>query len=302
MKTGWTLSAIFICVLICAVAFHLHRDQPVKKDGKVHSAKEAKKKDKQQDQSGSYADCYQGRVKAAQTWKLPGELQEISAITWMGDDRLAAIEDNTGVIYIYDLKNSRISKTIKFAGDGDYEGLQYVRGEFYVMRSDGYLFRVAQSGKIIATEDLPLSAKDNIESLYYDAGRHRLLLAQKDGDKERRNIYSYDLSGEHFQAEPLFSLDVSHPVLTCEVSKKKSRFRPSELAVHPKTGHIFIADGPNQRLLVLNRSGEPQQLLALDKDLFKQAEGLAFRPDGMLYISTEGVKAPASISLVRIDD
>lgn len=274
--------------------------------------KKKTKKDKTEKEPNTIAaNCVGGELVAKQAWDLPKELLEISGITWISSERFAAVEDNMGNIFIYNLKTNKIEKKLAFGPKGDYEGIARVGDNYFVIRSDGQLYEVAATGKILKQYKLPLTATDNIETLHYDAANVRLILGQKDGAKNaaHKNFYSFDLRQRRFNPSPIFSLDLNDPIVSCEdgnsVSKQKKKgkkkgggavIRPSELAIHPSTKEIYIADGPNQRILVLSPDGKPKHYLLVDKKDFPQVEGLMFSAQGELYISTEGTKNPARIA------
>jgi uncharacterized protein YjiK len=74
-----------------------------------------------------------------------------------------------------------------------------------------------------------------------------------------------------------------------DLSKKKHKpFKPSGVAVHPKSGFIFIIGTVGKMLVVLNPEGDLVHLVPLDPELFLQPEGICFSPRGDLYISSEG--------------
>ncbi len=48
-------------------------------------------------------------------WTMPKELKEISANVFVDDIRMACIQDNDGIIYIYNLQTENIDEQIPFA-------------------------------------------------------------------------------------------------------------------------------------------------------------------------------------------
>ncbi|MGO4913696.1 SdiA-regulated domain-containing protein [Leeuwenhoekiella sp. W20_SRS_FM14] len=241
------------------------------------------------------------------SWELPDALREVSGIDWIGDDKLAAIEDEDGIIYIYDLKAKKITKEIEFADDGDYEGIAVNGKNAYVMRSDGLLFEALnyQSDQIITkTYQSKMSHKNNVETLALDAKNNRLLTAPKDEDPNDENIkgvYAFDLKGQAMLSDLIFKVDMKDKALKDYEEKKSYKtFRPSDLAVHPKTGELYVLEGVNPKLLIMNTKGDIKNVFKLDKDDFAQPEGITFSPDGRLFISNEAAGGKATILEVKI--
>lgn len=86
-------------------------------------------------------------------WELPDILEEVSGIEWIGDGKIACIQDEDGIIFIYNLYSHKIETEIKFADPGDYEGIAIDDKTAYVLRSDGSIFKIQQfqSSKPITT-------------------------------------------------------------------------------------------------------------------------------------------------------
>jgi len=123
-------------------------------------------------------------------WQLPKELDEVSGIDWVGDNKLACIQDEDGIIFIFNLETSKVEKSIEFAGAGDYEDIRIVGKTAYVLRSDGEIFEVSDflSGNSkTKTYSNFLTEKQNLESLAWDKNNKRLLLAIKDRELKDDN-------------------------------------------------------------------------------------------------------------------
>lgn len=305
-RLGIWLVSIVAIVALAGIAFALATD------GDKKSKKEKKEKTKK-DKSEKSADlddfqCVKGELSVNQEWQLPAELKEVSAIAYLSNERIAAIQDQLGTIFIYDLNKSKVTQKLDFGANGDYEGLVHHQNDFYIVRSDGQLTHTDDKGKVIKVYNLPLAKDDNIESLCLDQKNNRLLLGQKDGEKgqQLKKIFAFDLKTKSLSKAPVLQIDYEQILASCgsrntekgkgKKAKKVDEVRPSEMIIDPKTGDILVADGPSSRIFVLDSSGKFKHILTLDKKRFPQAEGLTFGANGELYVSTEGTKDPAIIA------
>jgi uncharacterized protein YjiK len=240
---------------------------------------------------------------------MPGELNEISGISWYGSGLLACVEDEIGVIYLYDTQQKRVVRRVHFAGSGDYEDVAVVKKNAYVVRSDGTLFlrSLADPQSDEQTDQTlrfrtPLTAANDVEGLGYDAKRNRLLIACKEKQAlsgqavEAKALYGYDPDLRRMEERPLYQ--ISWPAAAEGVSGKKSgkkkdaekkdNWKPSGVAVHPVSHQIYLMASVGNRLLVLHPDGSLAGTVRLEPRLFRQPEGICFAPDGTLYIASEG--------------
>ena len=245
-------------------------------------------------------------VKVDKKWELPKILNEVSGIAYMGNKKVACIQDEDGIIFIYNLETSSIEKEIEFAGGGDYEGITLVGNTAYILRSDGTIFEVADFNDLspkISKFSTSLKGKLNFEGLTYDKKNNRLLIAlkEKSGD-EFKPVYAFDLKSKIWEKEPVYKIEFKDPVfgiLNQKISHKI--LRPSEIAVHPSSGKIYILEGIDPKLLILDASGKPVEIHLLNNKDFPQAEGLTFGDAGEIYISNEANRGPANILLISLN-
>ncbi|SET69705.1 SdiA-regulated domain-containing protein [Hymenobacter actinosclerus] len=251
----------------------------------------------------------------AATYPMPAELAELSGIVFSGQGQLTGVQDETGRLYEYSLTDKRVTRTVDFGPAGDYEDLARVGNDWFVLRSDGTLFRHSASGT--RQYQTGLTIENNAEGLTYDARSKTLLVACKGSPggnltATKRAIYRLDPTTFKVQTPAAYVLDVDAIVAsvpkpagadvapeTARKGKKgkKSKqagglkgFAPSAVAVHPRTGHVFVLSARQNALVELNEAGELLAVAPLPGNLFPQAEGLAFTPEGDLYIATEAGK------------
>lgn len=241
-------------------------------------------------------------------WDLPKELNEISGISWIGENRIACVQDEDGIIFIYNLGTSKIENSISFGSSGDYEGITVVGENAYVLRSDGVIFEINnykdKDLKVQKHETVLLQIKGmNIEGLSADPDNNRLLLAVKErkGNNESKEIYAFDLNTKKTGNDPLFEIELSNSIFKDVKGKTKSKFSPGAIAIHPQTGELYILDGTNPKILITKKDGSLNQLVMLQEKDFGNPEGLTFSPQGEMYISNEAAGGPANILRISLN-
>jgi uncharacterized protein YjiK len=251
--------------------------------------------------------------------QLPPILNEVSGLTDVDDNQVALIQDELGIVFLYDFKEGKILSQHQFENYGDFEGLAFAKTTMFILRSDGRLteWENFPEEKIpVLHHDLSIPTSNN-EGLCYDAENNRILIAAKNKasvqyGKSKRLIYSFDLSAKKLQNKPLFSLNVDHLAekarslgieqnnLNAKGKQKSFNFRPSSLSIHPLTGELYIISAADHLLLVINLSGEITYMQALDPERFPQAEGLTFLPDGTMIITSEAAQKVPTLQVFRM--
>jgi uncharacterized protein YjiK len=221
----------------------------------------------------------------SQQFDLPKKLKEISGLSYYKNNQLACVNDEDGKVFMYDLAKKEIVEKIPFGKDGDYEGIEVVGNEVFILKSNGKI----NSFKIGEAYERTIDCTDpdviEYEGLGYDSKNKRLLLAAKERVKDKddkKMIYAYD-----FERKVLFkNIAIPQEQITDEANGKD--FRPSGIAVNPLTGQYFILASDGKKLLILSEDGQKEALISLNPKIFKQPEGICFSPDGTLFIASEG--------------
>jgi len=254
---------------------------------------------------------------------LPPKLNEISGLSYLGDNRFVCIQDEKGNLYVLDFTSAEIVKKIDFADNADFEGVTTVGKTAWALKSDGDLFRVKdfiQGEEVLRAKkyETDLSKKNDTEGLAYDQKNNRLLIACKGHPftdnkkgKHKKSIYSFDLEKKELIEDPIYIIDLDQIknfkdyntmtqlgidiLSSIDENKGDVTFQPSDLAVHPITQNIYIIGSVGDLLIVMNPKGEFLAMIDLDDVLFKQPEGICFDDAGTLYISNEGGEGRATI-------
>lgn len=224
--------------------------------------------------------------------KMPAELAEISGVVYYPKDTsVFAIEDEDGIFYKISLNKNNEIKKWRFDKKHDYEDLVLHDSIFYVLISNGDIESLQFTGdSIISNKFLfpDASKKTNeFESLYFDDSLKQLVLLCKDceGDsKKTLSAWGYNIDSQYYTPSVL-TIDVQ-PV-TEKLGKQKMKLKPSATAINPVTNELYILSSINHLLIVTDRAGKFKEVFELDPAIYKQAEGIAFTPDGDMIISNE---------------
>ncbi len=235
------------------------------------------------------------------SYDLPGRLEEISGLDYLGDQVILCVEDEKGVLYFYNTGEKKVTREIKFAKNGDYEGVAHIDNLAYVIKSDGKLFTfpIDRNNEVDAMEiKTPFTRANDLEGLTAGHKKNELYLACKEQAEIENNkmkgraVYSFDLEKNLVLKTPYIHLttEIFREVLK-ENGLSPSRhmpFKPSGIALHPKTGDMFIIGSVGKLIIVLDRSGKITGAVPLSQKIFIQPEGICFDEKGTLFISSEG--------------
>ncbi len=234
--------------------------------------------------------------------KLDLRIKEVSGIVWDNqNDEFIAHNDEKGIIFYLDRDTKGIKRQFVFSETkGDYEDIAMANKDIYVLRSDGKLFRIVtdSTGKqnTFDAGQLQSSGKNDFETLYFDAERKALVILCKNcstDDKKVVSAYAYYPDSIGFDNKALFTIDTK--MVDSLSPRPTSRFQPSAARIHPVLKKLFILSSASNQLVVADLNGNVENVYMLAKKLFPQAEGLAFKSNGDMYISNEAVSSKAEL-------
>lgn len=247
------------------------------------------------------------------TIDLPSSLKEISGVSLCNSQKyLWAIQDEEAKIFQIEIASGMIIDSISFWKDGDYEAIEVVGEDIYVLKNTGTIYQVKKT----KTDSLNvnkfnsyLCKDDDTEGLGFDPTQNRLLIACKNGSSEKRKIYAFDLAEHDLNKEVAFKIEKeavheylkAHPKLKKHkkleemFGKKDFEFAPSAIAVHPKSGEIYVLSSKGKTLFVFDGDGTLIHIEKMEKEIHEQPEGICFDQKGNLFISNEGKKTIGKI-------
>jgi len=252
------------------------------------------------------------------TFVLPLVLHEISGIAVIDSSSVACVQDENGIVFIYNVRKKGITDQITFHGNGDYEGITNENGTIYVLRSDRTLFRIKSLKSSELAEEIRLKVlpHNDYEGLCFDRKNNRLLIAPKEkiengsGTGVKRGIYGFDLKIEIPENAPVIGFNLAvikkfaaeNNIFPVSETDKKGKgdkseinFSPSAIGIHPLTGKLFLLSSTDRMLFVFDMSGTIEFMTRLNPEMFTMPEGITFFENGDMLISNEGQKGIPTI-------
>lgn len=220
--------------------------------------------------------------------KLPAELNEVSGIAYYAKDNCVFVEsDNKGSIYKVSLAKKMDVRKWKFGHKDNYEDLVLLDSTFYVLNSNGDLYRVQFLGDSESVKKFDFPRKGNeFESIYYDGESGKLVLVCKDCKLDGHNsvsTYTFDLVKEEF--EEGYVIDAK--IMNEANGPESTRLKPSAATIHPITKELYLLSSVNKLLIIADRNGKIKKFYHLNPRIFNHPEGLTFTPAGDMFISNE---------------
>ena len=216
-------------------------------------------------------------------FRLPAVLREISGLTVLDGQQLGAVQDEEGDLYAIRMTDGEPVGRIRFGRGGDYEALERVGDVVYVLQSDGDLFELKNwnRGKAPDTRNFEtrLGAKAcDAEGLGAKGTLLYISCKEEDADGLTR-VYRFD---------PRRAATALYLTLDADDVPGKGALRPSALAFHPVTGHLVLLSAGREALISVRPNGTVADVWDIKPAGLEQPEGLAFLPNGDVFISSEG--------------
>ncbi len=234
---------------------------------------------------------------------LPYVLEEVSGLGWTPDNSLLAVDDETGKVFEYNLTKQDIVHSITFYKGDDFEGVELVGNEIFILRSDGDLFKLdyiqSKESRAWVIEN-ELGKKNDTEGLGYNPISHKLIIACKEKaglgkeDIKGRAFYTFDLSTNKLDKKPHFTITPKQlknfweERRNFDYDKDRIKFKPSAIAFHPISKDYYVLSSVGKMIIVVNSEGNIKATYPVYQRILGQPEGLAFSENGDLYVSSEG--------------
>ena len=212
--------------------------------------------------------------------ELGKELAEISGMFYKDDQSIYAIQDEKGKIYEINTHTGKFKPILSFKSKGDFEGLTYVYPHYYVLKSDGDIYKVSEDGEF-EKFTFPDNKGFEFEGIALHPDKNALIVAcKKHGDKDEKDfiwLYSFSLEKEHYMQDPFlkYSKDDVH-----------DKFQASGISFDEE-GKLYLISAKSFTIAAFDSSLQLIDKAQLPYLRYPQVEGICFAPDGTLYLSSE---------------
>lgn len=223
-------------------------------------------------------------------------LNEISGIAYnAADTSMLAIADNKEWVFLMDLKNVKLHDyTAKVVPkNSDLEDLVKIDTSIYLLMSKGILLEVpdrATDSAAVKQYALPLGGSNDFETLYFDPDANGLVLLCKTCAHEKgegiRTAFRFDLRTKTFDSTAFYTIKKED--VAAMLKNTEAKFDPAAAAIHPLEKRLYIISSAGNLLVITDTKGKVLEAYNLNPDLYPQAEGIAFAPNGDMYITNEG--------------
>ena len=177
--------------------------------------------------------------------------------------------------------------------DQDIEDIVRLDSVAYLLSSKGLLYEVSLNSRDSAPiRSYPFwsTAQNDFETLYYDPSAGGLIMMCKtcadDKGKHIRSAYRFNLKIRKFDSSALFTINTDD--VRKILKKDDAEFDPSAAAIHPIDKRLYILSSAGNLLVVADNRGRVMEGYYLNPYRHPQAEGIAFAPNGDMYITNEG--------------
>jgi uncharacterized protein YjiK len=235
----------------------------------------------------------------AASFEMPGRLDEISGLAITADGRLFGHNDERGTVHEIDRASGEVGTRFSI-GDppvrADFEGLAIVGERFFLITSASLLYEFREVGDRETSPhrvtDLGLGSSCEVEGLDHDPGADALLVACKVVSPDRGFIVIHRIPLDPARPRPA-PLEIARAQLLG--FDLRADFQPSSVVVSP-TGTLVLVSAAPEAIIEVDAAGNVIAGIDLPGSRHAQPEGLAFGPDGTLYVADEQNGASARVT------
>jgi uncharacterized protein YjiK len=255
---------------------------------------EAETKAKLNEPMMDYIPFFYKMNRPSEVQELPAELMEVSGLSLFQKDKIACVQDEAGIIYIYDWEKREVVAKKNFQVLDDFEGVEIVGEDGFAITSEGDLYELPNLSEQAIKHSTNISRSANFEGLCYDKANEQFLIVPK-AELTRGKLFVFSYQIKTGKVENLFTVSNKDVKKFCKANgidsklpKKDFPFAPSGIAIHPFSKNIYIIASKGKTLCVFSPKGKILHLQNLDSKIYPQPEGIMFFENGDMMIASEG--------------
>lgn len=236
----------------------------------------------------------------ARTVILPPALAEVSGLAFTAEGRLLAHDDERGRVHAVDPGTGMAERSFAVGSPpvaDDLEGIAVAGERLFMISSRGilYEFRDPRDGASspVRVTDTGLGRGCEAEGLAWDAGTRTLLVACKTLRPQAPEVRIHRVA---MDAASIPTDPIRVPWASFARHGHEGPVHPSGIEVDPNTGTLVLLAAREDLLFEVSPDGRLKDVVALPRERHPQPEGIAFGPDGHLYIADEGAGGSARLT------
>ena len=168
--------------------------------------------------------------------------------------------------------------------------LLFTGKDWLVLKSNGTLYHVHHLFTDSTSSTPYHFPKDGLsrefEAAYYDSSQNTTFVICKNCEADKgkgvTSVYAFPMDSKKYIAQPAYQISAAG------IPELNHDLRPSGVAIHPIEKRLYIVCSINKLLVITDMNGKVQEYHHLPRRTFNQPEGIAFAPNGDMYISNEG--------------
>lgn len=252
-------------------------------------------------------------VSPSRVIELPEVLKEISGLSLVGDSLIFCVQDELGAVFQVDITDGSVSSVGRFTDVGDFEDVQVVGNNVYVLRSDGSVFSFDYEHFTGATTQRLVNIPCmNMEGIFYNVDSKSFLVSCKEPSIGRRVVnkkqHKQDVAMHAEEEREVYSFTdetAASPQKVCSVQISDIRkfikesygienlsalaFNPSAIAIHPQTKDMYVLSAAD-RMIAVYSGQNLSAVYLLPPDAYYKPEGIDFLSNGDIVLCSEGMK------------
>lgn len=247
---------------------------------------------------------------------LPMGIIPFSDVSMMDSTHLVCIDSKSGGVLFYDLTLNTVSNPLELGVNRQFTDVSMIDSTLILFDADKkvhFLLPPYDSTSFIASDELQEDFNSSGICLHESTKRLFMLgeLQERENGEFSCSIYAFNLNRHKLREEPLFDINTAdielfamnnNLLLPRKITSEGDtidglNFKPTAMAIHPKTNEIYVLSSEDRSLVVFNQFGDIVNFTTLDATNFYKPTGMTFHKNGNLLITNSDLMHPSIVTL-----